>query len=43
MLEPDDDPNCGDAYCFVAMERKTKLVLNFAPGKRNQATTDIFI
>lgn len=39
----DDDPNYGDAYCFVAMETSTKLVLNFALGKRNQATTDIFI
>jgi len=39
----DDDPNFGDAYCFVAMETNTKLVLNFALGKRNQATTDIFI
>jgi transposase-like protein/IS1 family transposase len=33
----------GDAYCFVAIERKTKLVLNFALGRRDQATTDIFI
>ncbi|HTM11742.1 MAG TPA: hypothetical protein VL127_02455, partial [Bryobacteraceae bacterium] len=28
---------------FVAIERNTKLVLNFAPGKRNQVTTDIFL
>ena len=40
---PDDDPNFGDAYCFVAIERHTKLVLNFALGKRDQATTNIFI
>jgi len=40
---PDDDPNFGDAYCFVAIERHSKLVLNFALGKRDQATTDIFI
>jgi transposase-like protein/IS1 family transposase len=40
---PDDDPNYGDAYCFVAIERNTKLVVNFALGKRNQATTNIFI
>ncbi len=40
---PDDDPNFGDAYCFVAIERNTKLVLNFALGKRDQATTDAFI
>jgi transposase-like protein/IS1 family transposase len=43
MVTADDDPNYGDAYCFVAMETSTKLVLNFALGKRNQATTDIFI
>ena len=33
----------GDAYCFVAIERYTKLVLNFALGRRSQATTDAFI
>jgi transposase-like protein/IS1 family transposase len=43
MVTEDDDPNYGDAYCFVAMETSTKLVLNFALGKRNQVTTDIFI
>lgn len=43
QLREGDDPNYGDAYCFVAMETSTKLVLNFALGKRNQATTDIFI
>jgi len=43
MVREGDDPNYGDAYCFVAMESNTKLVLNFALGKRNQATTDIFI
>jgi IS1 family transposase len=40
---PPDDPNFGDAYTFVAIERHSKLVLNFALGKRDQATTDIFI
>jgi transposase-like protein/IS1 family transposase len=43
QVEEDDDPNYGDAYCFVAMERNTKLVLNFALGKRNKETTDVFI
>jgi transposase-like protein/IS1 family transposase len=38
-----DDDSKGDAYCYVAMERHSKLVLNFALGRRNQATTDIFI
>jgi IS1 family transposase len=42
-VKPDDDPNLGDQYAFVAIERNTKLVLNFALGKRDQATTDIFI
>jgi len=26
----------GDAYTFVAIERHSKLVLNFALGKRDQ-------
>ena len=42
-VRPQDDPNLGDAYTFVAIERHSKLVLNFALGKRDQATTDIFI
>src|ERR1039457_763555 len=41
-LEAHDD-SIGDAYCFVAIERYTKLVLNFALGRRSQATTDAFI
>lgn len=43
QVTEEDDPNYGDAYCFVAIERNTKLVVNFALGKRNQATTNIFI
>ena len=42
-LRPGDDPNFGDAYTFVAIERHSKLVLNFALGKRDQMTTDAFI
>jgi IS1 family transposase len=38
-----DDDSIGDAYCFIAIERNTKLVLNFALGRRSQATTDAFI
>jgi len=37
------NPAIGDAYTFVAMERSTKLVLNFALGRRDQNTTDLFI
>jgi IS1 family transposase len=33
----------GDQYCFVAIERHTKLVLNFALGRRDTATTQVFI
>ncbi|HEY6392424.1 MAG TPA: hypothetical protein VIX89_14160 [Bryobacteraceae bacterium] len=28
------DESIGDAYCFVAIERSTKLILNFALGRR---------
>jgi transposase-like protein/IS1 family transposase len=42
-VQPGDDPNFGDAYTFVAIERHSKLVLNFALGKRDQRTTDVFI
>jgi len=38
-----DDPNFGDAYTFVAIERHSKLVLNIALGKRDQATTNVFV
>jgi len=38
-----DDESIGEAYTFVAIERHSKLVLNFALGRRNQATTDAFI
>jgi IS1 family transposase len=37
------DDSLGDTYCFIAIERNTKLVLNFALGRRSQATTDAFI
>src|ERR1700691_3029496 len=37
------DESIGDAYCFVAIERSTKLILNFALGRRSRATTDVFI
>lgn len=42
-VRPDDDPNRGDYYTFVAIERHSKLVLNIAMGKRDQATTDVFV
>ncbi|PWU05297.1 MAG: hypothetical protein C5B51_14920 [Terriglobia bacterium] len=33
----------GDAYCVIAMERNTKLILNFALGRRTTETTQVFI
>ncbi len=33
----------GDAYCFVAIERTTKLVLAWYLGKRDQGSTRIFL
>jgi IS1 family transposase len=42
-VRPEDDQNLGDCYTFVAIERHSKLVLNIAMGKRDQATTDVFI
>jgi IS1 family transposase len=42
-VRPEDDQNLGDAYAFVAIERHSKLVLNIALGKRDQATTDVFV
>lgn len=37
------DNSIGDAYTFVAIERDSKLVLNFALGRRDTATTQIFV
>jgi transposase-like protein/IS1 family transposase len=33
----------GDAYCFVAMERTTKLILAFHLGQRNRKDTEAFM
>jgi transposase-like protein/IS1 family transposase len=42
-VRPEDDQNLGDCYTFVAIERHSKLVLNIAMGKGDQATTDVFV
>jgi IS1 family transposase len=42
-VRPEDDQNLGDCYVFVAVERHSKLILNIAMGKRDQATTDVFL
>lgn len=38
-----DVPDIGDAYCFVAIERDTKLILAHHLGKRDALSTDKFI
>ena len=38
-----DVQEIGDAYCFVAMERTSKLVLAYHLGKRDQWSTDQFL
>jgi IS1 family transposase len=38
-----DNDSIGDAYCFIAVERHSKLVLNSTLGRRTQLTTDTFI
>src|ERR1700682_6340916 len=42
-VHPEDDQNLGDCYTFVAIERTSKVILNFAMGKRDQLTTNAFI
>ena len=39
----ENDNSIGDAYTFVGIARNSKLVLNFALGRRDQSTTDVFI
>lgn len=39
----DDGEEVGDAYCFIGMERTTKLVLAYHLGKRTAKATDTFI
>jgi hypothetical protein len=42
-VRPDDNQLLGDCYVFVGIERHSKLVLNIAMGRRDQATTDVFV
>jgi transposase-like protein/IS1 family transposase len=38
-----DGAELGDAYCFIGMERSSKLVLAYHLGKRTAKSTDAFI
>jgi IS1 family transposase len=37
------NPEFGDAYCFVAFERASKLVLTWHLGRRSTRDTEVFI
>ncbi len=43
LPQEQDAAHIGDAYCFVGMERHTKLVLAYHLGKRTVKSTDAFI
>ena len=43
QLRPDDSPEIGDQWVFVAMDAETKLVPTFTVGKRTEATTWYFV
>lgn len=38
-----DDPQVGDAYCFTALERKSKLLLAWHLGRRTERHADAFV
>jgi hypothetical protein len=38
-----DGPDVGEAYTFVALDTSSRLAISFYVGKRDQASTDIFI
>jgi transposase-like protein/IS1 family transposase len=41
-LQTGDDPTLGDAYCFVGIERTSKLVLAWHLGRRTTRDTEAF-
>jgi IS1 family transposase len=41
-LQPGDDPTLGDAYCFIGIERNSKLVLAWHLGRRTTRDTEAF-
>jgi IS1 family transposase len=42
-IRPDEIADKGDAWVFLAMEGTHKAILSYIIGKRNAATTDLFI
>jgi IS1 family transposase len=42
-VTPKDGPDVGEAYTFVALDSSSRFVIGWHVGKRDQASTDIFI
>jgi IS1 family transposase len=42
-VQPDDNPDCGDAWTFCAIDSDTKLVPSFKVGKRTLETANAFV
>ena len=42
MYKKIDDPEIGDAYTFVGMERNSKLILAWHLGQRDMVNTEAF-
>lgn len=42
-VKPEDSPEIGEAYTFVALDRASRFVIAYHVGKRNQASTDAFM
>ena len=43
-VDPEKDgPDVGEAYTFVALDASSRMVLSFYVGKRDQASTDVFM
>ena len=38
-----DGPDVGEAYTFVALDASSRMVISFHVGKRDQASTDVFM
>ncbi|MDC0747360.1 transposase [Polyangium mundeleinium] len=42
-VTPEDGPDVGEAYTFVALDASSRFVIGWHVGKRDQASTDIFM
>ncbi|MDI1429618.1 IS1 family transposase [Polyangium sorediatum] len=42
-VKPEDPPEYGDAYAYLALARTKKLIVSYRVGKRDEATTKAFV